>query len=496
MKKAPCLAILGTGSEVGKSVVATALCRYFVDKGIRTAPFKAQNMSNNSGVTPEGLEMGRAQIVQAEAAKIPPHVDMNPLLLKPTGDMGSQVVLFGNAIADSAAREYHRNKHILFSKVCEALDRLRTTYDLIVMEGAGSCAEVNLAAGDIVNLPMAEYADAPVILVSDIHRGGVFAQIVGTLACLSNQQQKMIKGFIINRFQGDISLFVDGVHWIQEKTGKKVFGVIPWYDHIRIEAEDAVAIENPAAESKRDSGAPAIAVIRFPHISNFTDFDPLLDLEGIDVVFLKNPRDISHFKAIVLPGSKNTRWDLHWLQYSGWETLIKEYARVGGHILGICGGYQMMGRFVHDTNGLEGAPGTTRGLDLLPVDTFLKSPKTTTRTLFLWENIQGEGYEIHMGETKRFSGNRLFKIQERNQAPCIDEDGCISHDSKLMGTYLHGMFDSPAITQKWLNTIGLEYVQVPDKNRFKAKDTIYDRLALHFERHMDMDAVMELIQTI
>ncbi|MGA8180267.1 MAG: cobyric acid synthase [Desulfobacterales bacterium] len=493
MKKAPCIAVLGTGSEVGKSVVVTALCRYFINRGIRTAPFKAQNMSNNSGVTPEGLEMGRAQIVQAEAAKIPPHVDMNPILLKPTGDIGSQVVLFGETITDSTASEYHRNKDVLFSKACEALDRLRKTYDLIVMEGAGSCAEMNLAAGDIVNLSMAEYADAPVILVSDIHRGGVFAQIVGTLACLSNKQQNMIKGFVINRFQGDLSLFKDGVRWIEEKTGKTVFGVMPWYHDIRIEAEDAVAIENSVAELRGESDAPAIAVIRLPHISNFTDFDPLLDLKGLDVVFIERPRNISHFKAIVLPGSKNTRWDLHWLQNVGWERLIKEYARTGGHILGICGGYQMMGRLIHDDLGLEGPPGTTGGLDLLPVETRLKSPKTTTRTQFLWENSQGEGYEIHMGVTKRFGGNLLFNIQERNHTPCNGEDGCISHDSRLMGTYLHGMFDSPAITRKWLNTIGLEHIEVPDENRFKTKDHAYNLLTLHFERHMDMDAVMDLI---
>jgi len=405
------------------------------------------------------------------------------------------VVLFGKAIAENMAREYHRNKDVLFSKACEALDRLRENYDLIVMEGAGSCAEVNLSAGDIVNLPMAEYADAPVILVSDIHRGGVFAQIVGTLACLSIKQQERIKGFIINRFQGDISLFEDGAQWIEKRTGKKVFGVIPWFNHIRIEAEDAVAIENPVAESRRgDPGVSAIAVIRLPHISNFTDFDPLWDLKGLDVVFIEKPRDISHFTAIVLPGSKNTRWDLHWLKETGWENIIKEYARAGGHILGICGGYQMMGRLVHDTRGLEGSPGTTTGLDLLPVETHLKSPKTTTRTRFFWEDIQGEGYEIHMGETKRFSGNLLFNIWERNQRPCVGEDGCISHDLRLMGTYLHGMFDSTGkLPEKWLKTIGLEHLEVPDKNRFNAKDNTYDLLTSHFERHMDMDAVMDLI---
>ncbi|MEJ2655769.1 MAG: cobyric acid synthase [Desulfobacterales bacterium] len=493
MNKSPCLAILGTGSEVGKSVVATALCRCFLNRGIRVTPFKAQNISNNSGVTPEGLEMGRAQIVQAEAAKIPPHVDMNPILLKPTGGIGSQIVLFGEAIDDSTACEYLQNKNVLFSKACKALDRLRDTFDLVVMEGAGSCAEVNLAAGDIVNFRMAEYADAPVILVSDIHRGGVFAQIVGTLACLSNKQQDMIKGFIINRFHGNLNLFEDGVHWIEEKTGKKVFGVIPWYNHIRIEAEDAVAIENPVAAQRKESNAPAIAVIRLPHISNFTDFDPLLDLKGIDVYFIERPEDILKFTAIVLPGSKNTRWDLHWLKNSGWEDIIKEYFRSGGPILGICGGYQMMGRLVHDSQGLEGSPGTSEGLDLLPVETVLKSPKTTTRTRFLWENIQGEGYEIHMGDTKRFGGNPLFNIYERNGSRCIAEDGCVTHDLKIMGTYMHGMFDSPAITRKWLNTMGLEHIEVPDKNRFRAKDDTYNLLAAHFEHYMNIDAVMDFI---
>ncbi|MBW2582444.1 MAG: cobyric acid synthase, partial [Deltaproteobacteria bacterium] len=228
-EKAPCIAILGTGSDVGKSIVTTALCRLFANQGIRVAPYKSQNMSNNSGVTPEGLEMGRAQIVQAEAAKIPPHVDMNPILLKPTSDIGAQVVLLGKAVENSTASEYHTKKERLFATAGAALDRLRGEYDLVVMEGAGSCAEVNLMPHDIVNFRMAEYADAPVILVADIHRGGVFAQIVGTLKCLPPAQQDLIKGFIINRFRGDISLFDDGIDWIEQKTGKKVFGVLPWY---------------------------------------------------------------------------------------------------------------------------------------------------------------------------------------------------------------------------------------------------------------------------
>jgi len=493
MKKAPCIAILGTGSEVGKSIVATALCRLFVNRGINVAPFKAQNMSNNSGVTPEGLEMGRAQIVQAEAAKIPPHVDMNPILLKPTSDIGSQIVLLGKALANSTASEYHSKKNILFSKACDALDRLRNTYDLIIMEGAGSCAEVNLMSNDIVNLRMAEYANAPVVLVSDINRGGVFAQIIGTLACLSNKQQKMVKGFIVNRFRGDINLFKDGVRWIEGKTGKKVFGVVPWYDHIHIEAEDSVVIENLAAVSVVKSHVPTIAVIHLPHISNFTDFDPLSNLKGLDVYFIEKPRDLTDFKAVILPGSKNTRWDLHWLQKSGWAKFIKDYALAGGHILGICGGYQMMGHFVHDPQGLEGTPGTSKGLNLLTIETVLKAPKTTTRTRFLWKNIEGMGYEIHMGETRRLSGDPLFSIFERNHVPCQTEDGCERHDSKLMGTYIHGMFDTPAITKKWLKTINLDYIDVPYTNHLEVKDNAYDLLATHFENHMNTDDIFDLI---
>jgi len=493
MKKAACLAILGTGSEVGKSVVATALCRLFVNRGIRVAPFKAQNMSNNSGVTAEGLEMGRAQIVQAEAAKIPPHVDMNPILLKPTSEIGSQIVLLGKALTNQKAGEYHGKKTVLFSKACDALDRLRKANDLVVMEGAGSCAEVNLMGSDIANLRMAEYADAPVVLVSDIHRGGVFAQIIGTLACLSSKQQKMVKGFIINRFRGDINLFKDGVRWIEESTGKKVFGVVPWYEHFHIEAEDSVVIENPAAMSVVKPGVPTIAIIRLPHISNFTDFDPLFDLQGIDVLFMEKPRDLTDFKAVILPGTKNTRWDLRWLKKTGWADIIKKYTDADGHVLGICGGYQMMGRFVHDPQGLEGTSGTSRGLDLLPVETVLKAPKTTTLTRFLWQNVSGVGYEIHMGETQILEGDSLFSIFERNHVPCQTEDGCEMHDSKLMGTYIHGMFDSPAITKKWLNTIGIESIDVPDENRFKARDNAYDLLAAHFKNHMNTDAIFDLI---
>ncbi len=498
-KKAKCLAVFGTGSDVGKSIVVTALCRFFADRGIRVAPFKAQNMSNNSGVTPEGLEMGRAQIVQAEAAGIPPHVDMNPILLKPAGEVGAQVVLLGEVLENSTAIEYHRKKKFLFSAASKALDRLREKYDLVIMEGAGSCAEVNLMAHDIVNFRMAEYADAPVILVADIHKGGVFAQIVGTLACLESAAQERIAGCIINRFRGDIRLFEDGVNWIEQKTGKKVFGVLPWYNHIRIEAEDSVVIENPANAFPEKNNVPSVAVIRIPHISNFTDFAPLSGIEGLNLCFLEKVQPLSHFKAVILPGSKNTRSDLNWLKETGWADEIKAYANhfilnKGGHILGICGGYQMLGNHVHDPEGLEGVPGATEGLSLLPVNTVLRAPKTTTLTEFSWENIQGTGYEIHVGQTERFGGNALFQIHKRNRQTCRDcEDGCVTADFRIMGTYIHGLFDTPGITKQWLESIGMEHIVVSEKQGLAARDAEYDLLAAHFEKYVNMKDIAEKI---
>ena len=492
--QASCLAVFGTGSEVGKSIVTTALCRFFTNKGIRVAPFKAQNMSNNSGITPEGLEMGRAQIVQAEAARIPPHVDMNPILLKPTSEIGSQVVLLGEAIGNNTASEYHNRKERLLSEACAALTRLRKKYELIIMEGAGSCAEVNLMQHDIVNFHMAEYADAPVILVADIHKGGVFAQIIGTLECLSQKQRDQVAGFIINRFRGDIGLFEDGIRWIEQKTRKKVFGVLPWYTHINIEAEDSVVIENPKKSYPENSSDPIIAVIRLPHISNFTDFDPLACMKGLNLHFIEKLQELLPFRAVILPGSKNTRFDLKWLKTTGWSKKLKDYANHNGHILGICGGYQMMGNYVHDTGGLEGVPGRTAGLRLLPVETVLKAPKTTTLTRFYWQDIKGTGYEIHMGQTKRFSGSPMFSVFERNSLPCKDEDGCIVNESRIMGTYMHGLFDTPGITKRWLDTIGLGHLEVTQTHGPVIRDREYDLLAAHFKKYIDTNGLFEILR--
>ena len=494
-KRAACIAVLGTGSDVGKSIVTTALCRILANRGVSVAPFKAQNMSNNSGVTPEGLEMGRAQIVQAEAACIAPHVDMNPVLLKPTSDVGSQVVLNGTAWLDASSKSYYENKSHLSTESCAALDRLRGAYDVVVMEGAGSCAEVNLMENDIVNLPMAAHADAPVILVADIDRGGVFAQIVGTLACLPLEYQDRIKGFVINRFRGDIDLFQSGVRWIEEETGKSVLGVLPWFTHFSIEAEDAVAIQKPRSYVPACTGSPAVAVIKLPHISNFNDFDPLVHLGGLHLAYLEKRQPLEGFKAVIIPGTKSTCSDLRWMHQTGWSEALQRFADGGGHILGICGGYQMLGSRVHDPQGIEGQAGTVEGLGLLPVETELKAPKTTTVTDFKWKGVQSRGYEIHMGQTRLKEGKALLSVTSRNGHPVRDTDGCVSDDARTTGTYMHGLFDSPGITRLWLAHIGLDSIEVDQHHGPVARDAAYELLAEHAAHHLDTEMIFDWIGT-
>jgi len=479
---------------VGKSVIVTGLCRLFANQGYKVVPYKAQNMSNNSGVTPEGLEMGRAQIVQAEAARIPPHVDMNPILLKPTSEVGAQVVLLGQALENQSASEYHQKKKKLFSTACVALDRLRQDYDLVILEGAGSCAEVNLMDHDLVNFPMAEYAQAPVILVADIHRGGVFAQIVGTLECLSSRERDRVAGFLINRFRGDIQLFGGGGAWIENKTGKPSFGTVPWYDHFHIEAEDSVVIERPGPVSVSSTSRASVAVIRTPHISNFTDFDPLVDIDGLELYFIEKPQNLSMLSAVILPGSKNTRFDLQWLKATGWAQKLKDFAQTKGNILGICGGYQMMGQSVHDLHGLEGAPGSSEGLGLLPIETTLQAPKTTTLTRFQWQGVEGAGYEIHMGQTRLVGGQPLFTVVERNGTGLQDEDGCQIENSGIMGTYVHGLFDAPGVTRLWLDRIGCNSVEVSAAFGPESRDKSYELLAEHLSMYMDIEKIRSLVQ--
>jgi adenosylcobyric acid synthase len=491
---APCLAVLGTGSDVGKSILVTGFCRFFANRGIRVVPFKAQNMSNNSGVTPEGLEMGRAQIVQAEAAKIPPHVNMNPVLLKPTGNMHAQVVMMGSVL-ENRKPDDDKNSYRDFKNVaCKAIDALRKEFDLVVIEGAGSCAEVNLFPRDFVNFPMAEYVDAPVILTADIHRGGVFAQIIGTLECLSKDRRRRVAGFVINRFSGDENLFKEGREWIQKRTGKPVFGILPRHDHIRIEDEDSVNIEAPEKVLRDDQSTPVIGVVRLPHISNFNDFDPLKTIKGLRLCFVEQIQDISFFSAVIIPGSKNTRSDLSWLYRSGWAEKTIQYHRRGGNLLGICGGYQMLGHQIHDPEGLEGPPGSTPGLALLPIETRLTSPKLTTLTEFSWHGIKGTGYEIHMGRTQlKENARSLFSIHKRNRTDVDDTDGCADEPFNVMGTYLHGLFETPGITRKWLDLIGLADIGINGEQGLDARNRAYDLLAEQLTRHLDMGSICRML---
>jgi len=482
------IAILGTGSDVGKSILAAALCRSLADRGINVAPFKAQNMSNNSGITVEGLEMGRAQIVQAEAANIAPHVDMNPILLKPTGEKRSQVVLNGTVYGNHTAMDYHKNKGFYFKKACNAFDRLQKSHDRIILEGAGSCAEVNLMANDIVNFAMAEYANADVILAADIHRGGVFAQIIGTLECLPEKYRNMVKGFIINRFRGDIALFKDGTNYIEKETGKKVLGILPWYTHFKIDAEDSVEIEKYNNLRAFDPEKPSIGIVRLPLISNFTDFHALTKINGLQTIFFDDPEYLTKFNAVIIPGSKNTRSDLEWLK-KRFKVPLEDYYRSGGHIFGVCGGYQMLGESVDDPDGLEGRPGKTRALNLLPVRTVLKAPKTTTLSDFQWENTRGKGYEIHMGNTIINGGTPLLKITSRNSNTCDDIDGCTSNDGRVAGTYIHGFFDDPEILSKWLTTKPFT-MDCSIDNIYTSKDRDYDLLKEHFEAHIDISNIV------
>lgn len=495
-KKPParCLAVLGTASDVGKSVVVTALCRIFSDMGIRVAPFKAQNMSNNSFVSPLEGEIGRAQAVQAEAARAPMHVDMNPVLLKPSTDTGAQVVVRGKAMGNREAADYFSDTGFLFREARASLERLRADYDLVVMEGAGSCAEVNLRSRDFVNFRMARVADAPVVLVADIDRGGVFAQIVGTLEVLPREDRERVRGFIINRFRGDPGLFRDGMTYLERRTGLPVFGLIPFYRHIEIDSEDGL----PPGVSIDPPGTPGpskinIAVVLFPRISNHTDFAPLSRDPSVSLNYLTRPRPLEGYDAVFLPGTKNVRADMDWLVKAGWRERLAAYAALGGRLCGICGGYQMLGRRISDPCGGEGPPGDTAGLGLLDVETVLGREKILSRSKGVWtaNGEAVEGYEIHMGVTKHVGEGRfVIDVTARNGKTARDVDGAVSPGGNVWGTYFHGLFDLPGFRRSFLENLKPGYgTQAVESRRETAeafKDRQYDLLAEHFRKHLDM----------
>lgn len=496
MKYRP-IAVLGTGSDVGKSIVATALCRIFSDRGIDTAPFKAQNMSNNSGVTPDGAEIGRAQIAQAEAARVVPTADMNPVLLKPDSDTGSQVVLQGKVCETASARGYFRDTATWAAVARQSRDRLVASHDLLVIEGAGSCAEMNLYERDFVNFRTARESGAAVILVADIDRGGVFAQVVGTLAVIPSEDRALVSGIIINRFRGDRSLFDDGVAMLESMTGLPVLGVIPYMTGCAIDAEDAVplaALVDPPLQPV--AGKLSVAVLWYPHISNFTDLAPLEHDPGVTVHYLRACRSLAGYDVLILPGSKNVRGDYVWLQDAGWEEEIRAFRNRGGLIMGICGGFQMLGQRIVDPAGVEGPPGVTETLGLLAVETVLEEEKYLANACgtVIGTAHRASGYEIHMGRSTRAPGcEPLIAVTRRNSRAEDDSDGAVSGDGLVMGTYFHGIFDEPAVKEWFLLRTGREYVPF---RHVEGRDARYDRLADHFRHHLQLDRLFELIEPL
>lgn len=438
--------VQGTTSDAGKTTLVAALCRLLAQEGVKVVPFKPQNMALNSAVTADGGEIGRAQALQAVAAGLQPHTDMNPILLKPSSDTGAQVIIHGKARSDMNARDYHAYKPVAMQAVLESYQRLKTQYETVLVEGAGSPAEVNLRARDIANMGFAEAVDCPVILVADIDRGGVFAHIIGTLACLSESERKRTVGFVINRFRGDISLLEPGLKWLEEQTGKPVLAVLPYLHGLFLDAEDAVETTQAAR------GAFRVVVPVPPRISNHTDFDALRAHPEVDLQLVGPGQPIPPADLIILPGSKNTRGDLDWLVANGWRDALLRHARYGGKIIGICGGYQMLGMTVADPHGVEGMPGVSQGLGLLDIATELTREKRLEQVsgVCAFADAGVSGYEIHMGTSEGAARtNPAFVIDGR-------AEGARSADDHVLGTYLHGLFDTPSACTALLRWAGLD----------------------------------------
>ena len=442
------LMVQGTTSDAGKSTVVAALCRLLKRRGCKVAPFKPQNMALNSAVTADGGEIGRAQALQAIGAGVEAHTDMNPVLLKPSSDVGAQVIIHGRVRAEMNARDYHQYKTVAMEAVLESHRRLSAQYEAIIVEGAGSPAEINLRDRDIANMGFAEAVDCPVILVADIDRGGVFAHLVGTLSCLSESERRRIVGFVINRFRGDISLLEPGLEWLEEKTGKPVLGVLPYLHGLYLDAEDAV---QPAQTGR---GHFRVVVPSLPRMSNHTDFDALRAHPDVDLRFVREGEAIPPADLIVLPGSKNTRGDLAWLRQQGWPEQLARHLRYGGKVIGICGGFQMLGTSVSDPHGLEGKPGTSEGLGLFEMDTVLAPEKRLAQVsgycaFGARQDARVQGYEIHMGVSSGAAlASPAFLVDGR-------KEGAMSQDGQVLGTYLHGLFDHPDACHALLQWAGL-----------------------------------------
>jgi len=490
------LMIQGTTSDAGKSTVVAGLCRVFVNRGFKVAPFKPQNMALNSAVTADGGEIGRAQALQAIAANVAARVDFNPILLKPNSDTGAQVIVHGKALSNMEASSYHDYKKVAMNAVLESHHRLAKEFDVLMVEGAGSPAEINLREHDLANMGYAEKVDCPVILVADIDRGGVFAHLVGTLELLSESEQARVKGFIINRFRGDIKLLTSGLTWLEERTGKPVLGVLPYLHDLALDAEDAIAIDNKVSSRKI-----SIAVPLLPHISNHTDFDPLRLNPEIDLRYVKMGARIDNCDLIILPGSKNVIADLAFLKAQGWQEDINRHLRYGGKVLGICGGFQMLGNKIFDPHGVESTAEENgeraiSGLALADFTTTLTTSKTLTQVSgklsLAGQQCDVFGYEIHCGHSQGAALNKPLITELSIGTTGID--GFISADNQIVATYLHGLFDHGAVTSavlQWLKKDhGVQAVIDIDQHR----EVQLNRLADICEQHLQLDDIEQILQ--
>ncbi|PAR40700.1 cobyric acid synthase CobQ [Vibrio metoecus] len=473
------LMVQGTTSDAGKSVLVAGLCRVLARRGIKVAPFKPQNMALNSAVTPDGGEIGRAQAVQAQACGIAPSVHMNPVLLKPNSDTGAQVILQGRALSNMEANAYHDYKKVAMDTVIDSFQRLQNDYEAVMIEGAGSPAEINLRANDIANMGFAEKADVPVIIVADIDRGGVFAHLYGTLALLSESEQARVKGFVINRFRGDIALLQSGLDWLEQKTGKPVIGVLPYLHGFDLEAEDAISAHQTLSADRQ----LCVAVPVFTRISNHTDFDPLRLNPNIDFRYVGQGESLSGADLIILPGTKSTRADLAYLRSQGWDKEILRHMRLGGKVMGICGGFQMLGKWVHDPLGIEGEAGSSEGLGLFAMETELTAEKRLTNvqgSLMLdGQEVIAQGYEIHAGRST---------WAEDQKSPILlsdgSVDGLVSDCNQLFGTYLHGIFDRPETALRVCQWAGAAEIEQYDHRA--VQERAIDRIADAIEEHLDL----------
>lgn len=487
------LMVQGTTSDAGKSVLVAGLCRVLARKGIQVAPFKPQNMALNSAVTADGGEIGRAQAVQAFACGIEPTVDMNPVLLKPNTDTGAQVIVQGKAVQDMDAIGYQGYKKFVLPSILDSFSRLQQDFDTVLIEGAGSPAEINLRENDVANMGFAEVADVPVIIVADIDRGGVFAHLYGTLVLLSESEQARVKGFVINRFRGDISLLQSGLDWLEEKTGKPVLGVLPYLHGLMLEAEDAITVEQVTKVAR----PLQVVVPVLTRISNHTDFDVLRMHPQVNVHLVGKGQPLPAADLIIIPGTKSVRSDLGYLREQGWDRQIERHLRLGGKVMGICGGYQMLGELVADPNGLEGDAGQSPGLGYLPVQTVLEPEKQLkqsrgTLTLPGQAPVRVCGYEIHAGVTSGVSADAAPVLLETQSGPVIE--GAVGLQGQVFGTYLHGVFDLPEACNAILTWAGLLDSQTPDMAQIKAENI--ERLADAIESHMNLAAIWPEWQSV